>query len=850
MATQSSLNSNRSWQEFDIAARDAQARWETEMVRRGVQRYRDELDRVDLAQHALGEQFMRCLMGTKDHQGLVNAIQTYQDVVPEKALGEAYWTTKEEDILISALPADVVAFLTLRCVLSFRAPDDGLWGAPLTAVQLQLAKALRDEMTVRAAIDRAGTDAGLADVADKIKKAATRGQLGSSTLAKLRKTQRAVLDLDQEWPIALGLKAAAILLGLAEAATRGAVCVATVAAGGRTQKRVILSDEAKAAILANRDRDELTRPYLLPMIAPPLDWRMEMDASGKTRAAGGYVLLKNDLVRHSVHRHTAAHPEGLSQAALRAINSVQATPWRINGFILETAQAMLAADHPMIPQYAPKALPPKMPDADFEALGDDGRRAYLKTRQDIHKTNSKMFSDACEFMRKIGIAEDLKEREAIWFPHFFDFRLRMYPLPQDLSPQGDGLSQSLLHFAEGKRLGTRGLYWLAVRIAGDAGQDKLPFDDRVRWVLDHESQIIAVAADPLANTWWTEQDSPWRFLAGCHEWAQAHTYGGRAADFVSHLSVPMDGSVNGCQHLSMMGRDPIGAAATNCRNLPDRRDLYQAVADRVKARVDADDAGEGDAATRKIGKDGPTAQVVAALWVGRVSRNTVKRAVMTTPYGVTTRGITEFQLSDGHVNHIEDRALKIAAARYMQQAISAGLDEAMENGRAIMGYLQDVAKALADHQIPFRWQTPNGAVCWQTYRKLTVREVDTSLGRLKLWREDDEARLDANKMALAAAPNVIHSLDGCMLQNTVNALTPSGVRDFHMIHDSYGTHACDVDRLRDVIRQQAYAMYRGDWLAEFQAYVADYAPGVDLPDPPQRGSWDVAEVLQSEFFFS
>lgn len=81
-------------------------------------------------------------------------------------------------------------------------------------------------------------------------------------------------------------------------------------------------------------------------------------------------------------------------------------------------------------------------------------------------------------------------------------------------------------------------------------------------------------------------------------------------------------------------------------------------------------------------------------------------------------------------------------------------------------------------------------------------------------------------------------------------MTLHGIADLHMIHDSYGCHAAHVGAMRDVIRECAFAMYRGDWLREFHDYVSGYAPDVDLPNPPKRGVWDVSEVMKSEYFFS
>jgi DNA-directed RNA polymerase len=57
--------------------------------------------------------------------------------------------------------------------------------------------------------------------------------------------------------------------------------------------------------------------------------------------------------------------------------------------------------------------------------------------------------------------------------------------------------------------------------------------------------------------------------------------------------------------------------------------------------------------------------------------------------------------------------------------------------------------------------------------------------------------------------------------------------------------------MRDVIRQTAYRMFKGNWIAdEFEPYIHEYAPDVDLLDIPPQGSFDVSEVLKAKYFFA
>ena len=66
-----------------------------------------------------------------------------------------------------------------------------------------------------------------------------------------------------------------------------------------------------------------------------------------------------------------------------------------------------------------------------------------------------------------------------------------------------------------------------------------------------------------------------------------------------------------------------------------------------------------------------------------------------------------------------------------------------------------------------------------------------------------------------------------------------------MIHDDYGTHAADAELLFNAIRKQFVAMYLA--FDPAQAF-ADKYPMIDAP--PEKGSLDIMEVLESDFFFS
>lgn len=105
---------------------------------------------------------------------------------------------------------------------------------------------------------------------------------------------------------------------------------------------------------------------------------------------------------------------------------------------------------------------------------------------------------------------------------------------------------------------------------------------------------------------------------------------------------------------------------------------------------------------------------------------------------------------------------------------------------------------------------------------------------------------------LSSSPNIIHSLDASLMQKVVVKLREEHhIHSIAAIHDSFAVLPNNVDVMREVIRETAYDMFKGNWIEdEFHPYLKEYAPDVDLPDYPEQGSFDVSEVLKAKYFFA
>lgn len=505
----------------------------------------------------------------------------------------------------------------------------------------------------------------------------------------------------------------------------------------------------------------------------------------------------------------------------------------------------------MLPVDPELDMPEPVDDGTWETMTPTERGRVKREKQEVHDHNYRSASKRAALRRQIEMAEQFVGEPAIWFPHNFDFRGRMYPIPQDLHPQADDFARGLLTFAEGKPLGSSGLVWLTYYVAATYGLDKHSREDQTRWVSDHLRELNNVALDPLGAgfDFWSMAEEPWQFLAAVMELEAAWDHDGRSVDYVSHLPIMVDGTCNGLQHLSAMGRDPAGAFATNLTHEEERQDIYEIVAGKVTDAVACDVQTEGEAMTQ--GADpGP-----ASAWYGHVDRKVVKRGVMTTPYGLTDIGMRDQLIKDGWCRALEGDVMP--NANYLRDKMKGAISETVVAAIRIMEWMQHNARALAEAGRGVTWVTPAGMMVYQAYRRPTVKRVRTLLGQASVRKVtvtsiSDDATLLIGKQALAIAPNVIHSYDAAHLQLTVNTAADRGLTSFSVVHDSYGTHAADMTVLADCIRTAFVDIYDQDWLAGLQRDFEVSAEGVEvnLLPPPPMGEFTVAEVLGSEWFFA
>lgn len=583
-------------------------------------------------------------------------------------------------------------------------------------------------------------------------------------------------------------------------------------------------------------------------LAPPRPWTSVFDGGYHTeRTRKSHLFLKR-----AKHQTRKARQLQLQKARIenmpkvfQAANYLQAVPYVVDEGTFETIREIWQTgggalgvptktfrDKPEFPFAEAWAKADASPE-ELEVFNGWKRRVHRwHTESTKHRAAQRDFGALYRVVSK-------HSGQACWFPVHVDSRGRFYYWGAP-NPQGTDMAKACLRFARKKPLGRRGLYWLKVQIANCYGFDSDHFDRRAAWTESRLDDLRRTVADPINSELLADADSPLCLLAAARELVAALDSGQPEA-FESGVIVHMDATCSGLQHFSAILRDPIGAAFVNligpglCK-----ADIYQRVLELSVAQLKL------DAVHQCVD---PERAAYARLWLEYVEqgagRKLAKGPCMTLVYGTTFRGIVDHCL-----DWMEDNGCEVPKgvpasrlAAHMTRTLLDAIRLTVPAAVAAMEWLQALVRRV-DKEGMIYWETPLGMQVFQQYpvmndTRVRLRSLATEYCIIK----EATDVLDIRKSANGISPNFVHGLDSAHLGGTAIRMEAADC-DMAGIHDSAGTHACDVDYMHSSLREEFVEMYeREDWLKELRDHL-----GLDTP-LLERGTFDLNEIRKSWAFF-
>lgn len=609
---------------------------------------------------------------------------------------------------------------------------------------------------------------------------------------------------------------------------------------------VVRLNSALLEILAKAPVTSAIAKYL-PMVAEPRPW-IGFREGGFYEHSVPVVRLNINDVQSRRYAITAAENGDMSQV-FAGLDVLAKTQWKINSFVFKVmldawnTEEAVAKIPPANPVSNKPDEPP--PSADVNV-----RQQWMRAVRAAENQRSGLKSQRCFQNFQLEVARAYLN-ETFYFPHNCDFRGRAYPMAPFLNHMGADNARGLLLFAQGKELTESGLWWLKIHLANVFGYDKASFEERLQFTENHLAEIYDSVDKPLdGNRWWLKAEDPWQCLAACNE-LKAALDSPDPTRYVCRLAIHQDGTCNGLQHYAALGGDVAGAHQVNLEPGHRPSDIYTAVAEMVKAEI-TNEAAQGKA--------------LAKVLDGRVTRKVVKQTVMTNVYGVTFVGAKRQVLKqlDELTPKLPDTwgLNRFAAASYITKKIFRSLSNMFNGAHDIQYWLTDSAARISDSfsveqanyiereakgersPSPFKlkslkgrrdellsfkssviWTTPLKMPVVQPYRKASQRRIGTHLQSITIMHRSAADPIHKARQVQAFPPNFIHSLDATHMFLTALKCHELGMT-FASIHDSFWTHAGDVNTMNKIIRDAFIRLHSEDIMgrlaAEFNARYKGY----------------------------
>ena len=507
-------------------------------------------------------------------------------------------------------------------------------------------------------------------------------------------------------------------------------------------------------------------------------------------------------------------------------------------------------------------------------VNKDVHQAILDNWEDF--INNEVFNGEDEkeneklYQRQASKNREVKEVMAIankWLGKDFsfyldaDYRGRLYYSEPFFNFQGSDIARGQLVFAKGKLFNESASFWLGVHTACCFNQSYL-VDEIPEWVTTDYRQVLldegldTISVDKMTledRAMWTQQnidvivelgemkffadeaEKPISFLACCIEWYKYATTDG---DFYTRLPIPIDGANNGWQHLGAMSKDEhtgrlVGLVPTAIQN-----DFYVQIAKRLTERM-------------------PDWFEERQIPMKHIRKGIAKRAAMTRAYSCGQKKMSESMYSDCYqYGYTEEYNINTWDCDELSNQVIRSIQEVCPGPLETMRYLQRLAEQEiinwaatygTDRGQGIEWTTPSGfPVVYECYRTRPVKVdcygFNTPEGEIRfkhVIREKTDIP-DRRGFMCGISPNFVHSMDASHMALVV----ANWEDDFGAVHDSFSTHASDVESLMSTTREQFVDMYDKENFYDVIPFGKGYNGEV-----PTIGTLNIQEVNDSNYFF-
>jgi len=421
--------------------------------------------------------------------------------------------------------------------------------------------------------------------------------------------------------------------------------------------------------------------------------------------------------------------------------------------------------------------------------------------------------------------------------------------------------------------------------------DKMTLEDRIAWTNEYMSEIKDAGKQQQFSS---DAEKKVSFLAACVEWYEFDCAFKDNRIHMTSLPIPIDGSNNGWQHLGAISKDEqtgdlVGLIPSNIQ-----KDFYVQTA---KEMIN-------------LCKDERLSSILASMPMKNIRKGISKRGSMTRAYSAGSKKIAENMFfdcksEDYHTLYgiTQDDCTKLA------KLLIKAIDKVCPGPLSTMSYLQNLSmyqlgshvkvdsngyeanseyreysqlrddlmkknfktdedlEKLNDVVIKLKefttrlkhgkgddkvtWSTPSG---FNVIYEKWIMQDRKARGRIKGYGNKTgqvthvalvPTRMpDRRGFICGMSPNYIHSMDASHMALVISEWNGC----FAAVHDSFSTHASDVDRLLGLTKQVFIRMYNYEnYFEVIRNFITDAEDDVEQPS---LGTLDIKEIENSDYFFA
>lgn len=462
-----------------------------------------------------------------------------------------------------------------------------------------------------------------------------------------------------------------------------------------------------------------------------------------------------------------------------------------------------------------------------------------------------------------------------------DWRGRLYVTPFYLNYQGSEFNKSLVYMAKGEKLNEKGYEKMCIYGATLFNEDSMGRknnNQKLEWTKNNLEKICKIDFDFIQKA-----ENKWLFLAFCLIMKKYR----EDKNCIVNFPIYIDATCSGIQHVGAMIEDLDLAKSVNLifdKKNDEVQDIYTSLLEPIN---------------KEIKRVGLTDENYPNLRFIVLTREESKPGIMTKTYNVTLKGMAgqlvkvslktmwkkefdektqteynKFYIVLPYEGSDKEILLSYKDIFKIAEIIEKNIFSKYTALEKVYTYFKDICKVMNSLNLPVTWFTPAGTVVTQQYFKTNENKLSYYYGgkaKVMILRENTK-ELDKRGQVNGIIPNVIHSLDASHLLKIIISAKEKNINYVLPIHDCFGTHPNDVDKLFDLLKIEFVKLYANEkFLTKFHKDIKQSIKNnqgqfikkkgfekVTMPDLnrsfyfpviPEHGEFNINEILDSKYMF-